>query len=129
MAFGDGFQIHKVRADAEGECAGLEEFGGSGLGDAAGGDHLDLRQGRFDRLEIFCAAEGAGWEYLDDLGWRERTGEDGDAVAVAHFDGFDVERGADYERGALEDAHAGGLGVEYGAGADEDVGAGFGEFA
>ena len=48
-------------------------------------------------------------------------------VAVAHLDGGDVEGGADDVLCAFEDAHAGGLGVEDGAGADEDVGAVFGE--
>jgi hypothetical protein len=47
---------------------------------------------------------------------------------VAHLDGAEVEGGTYDELGAFENAHAGCLGVEDGAGADEDVGALLGEF-
>src|ERR1700691_969319 len=56
MSGGDCPGIDEVRTDAECEGASVEKFCGGSYGDAAGGDHLDLRQRGFERGEIFGAA-------------------------------------------------------------------------
>jgi hypothetical protein len=129
--------VDEVGACSEGEGFGFEELFGGRQGDAAGGDHVDLWERALECGEVFGSAHGAcrenfddvgsGLPCSDDLGWGERAGKNGDGVAVAHLDGREVQCWADYEFGSFEDAHAGGLGVENGAGADEDVGALFAE--
>jgi len=131
FSFGHSFVVDEVGAYAKREGFGFEELFGGAEGDSAGGDHVDLREGAFEGGEVLCSAHGAcgenfddvgsGLPCSDDLGGGERAGENGDGVAVAHLDGLEVERGADDELRSFEDAHTGGLGVEDGACADEDV--------
>ena len=135
----DELGIDEIGSDAEGEGSGFEELLGGGEGDAAGGDHLDVGERGFESFEVLSAAHGGGGEDFDDvgagfpggddLGGGERAGKDGDGVAVAELYGAEVERGRDDVLRAFEDAHASGLGVEDSAGANEDVGALFGEGA
>jgi hypothetical protein len=58
-----------------------------------------------------------------DLGRRECAGEDRDAEHGAGLDRREIEARADDELRAGIDAGAGGIGIEHGAGADEDVAA------
>ena len=131
FSFGHGFMVDEVGADSEGEGFGFEKLFRGAEGDSSGGDHVDLREGAFEGGEVFGSAHcacgedfddvGSGLPCGDDFGGSESSGQDRDGVAVAHLDGLEVEGWADDELCSFEDAHAGGLGVEDGAGADEDV--------
>ena len=139
FSFGHGFVVHQVGAYSEGEGFGFEELFGGAERDAAGRDHVDLREGSFESGEVLCSAHGACGEDFDhvgsclpcgdNLGRSERAGQHSDGVAVTHLDGLEIQGGADDELCSFEDAHAGGLGIEDCSGADEDVGALLGEFA
>ena len=90
--FGDGFgvsgvdggEVDEVAAHAEGARAGLDEAFGGLQRDAAGGNELEMREGREQRLQIACAADGGAGKDLDvvcarvpggdGLSGRERAG-------------------------------------------------------
>ena len=138
-ALGHCLGVNEVGSYAQGEGSGTEEVFSGGERDASGWNELDLGQRGLEAAEVRGSAHGAGGEDLDDigaglpssddLGGGERAGERGDGVAVAHVEGGEVQGGRDDELGSLENAHAGGFGVEHGAGAEEEVGTGFGEAA
>ena len=86
-----GGEVDEVGAYAESLRAGFEEGFGSLLGDAAGGDELEMREGREDGLEVASAAHGRAGEDFDvvraffpggdDLGGGECAG-DGDLFVL-----------------------------------------------
>ena len=136
---GDGGGVDEVGADAEGVRTCTEEVGGIGERDAAGRHEVDVGEWAFERGQVGGTAEGARRKDLDgigtglpcgeDFGGGEGAGKDGGGVSVAGLDCFEIESVADDELGAFEDAGARCVGIENGAGAEEDVGAIAGEAA
>jgi len=118
---GHGFGVYEVGADAQGERSGLEEGCCCCERDASGGDHFDLREGTFEGGEVAGSSQSSSGKDLDDVGpglprgedfgGGEGPGEDSDGVAVAEFDGVEIEGGADDELCSFEDAGARGFGV------------------
>src|SRR5271157_1131540 len=127
----DGGEVDEVAADAEGACSGAEEALSGFESDAAGGDELEVGEGREKGFEVAGAADcGAGKDFHvvraglpggDDFSGRKRAG-DGELPAPFCFgDDLRMEAGANDELSAGFDGGSGLRGGGDGAGAEQEL--------
>ncbi len=127
----DGGEIDKVATHAEGACAGLDKAFRGLQRHAAGGNELEMREGREQGFQIACPADSRAGKDLhvigacvprgDGFGGRERAGARDFFVGLGCVDHLRMQTGADDELRARVDGGLGLIGSGHGSGAEQKL--------